>query len=216
MRSHAIHLGGLVERAREAKGIGRTDLVKLLGYKNTSKGLRRLDDLEKRGKAHADLITRLSAILDIDDTEIQRAIEWDQADEHAAWEAWADVPVPITMQVKPFAGFYITQPLPEDVADDPDGAEVYARQFAREHGVRVCLAVSRREAVWIGADGEVYGRDQAKTGAPVGPRMSIRGKAIAQSPMPRSPRRCWPLSRTSEKAYYIGSDPEASQAALER
>lgn len=179
MTIHASHLGRLVKRARASKGIGRTELVKLLGYKNTSKGLRRLDDLERRGRAHPDLTKRLGAALDIDDSVMQQAIERDRADEHAAWSAWADEPVPITMQAKPFAGFYITQPLPEDVADDPDGAEAYARQFAQEHGVTVCLVLSRREAVWIGANGEIYGREHAEPGAPVGPRMSIRGRPFS-------------------------------------
>jgi hypothetical protein len=178
MPRQSSHLGQLFEHARKAKGTRKTELVSLLGYRNLAKGHRRLDRLESQGKTTPGFLRQVAAILNVDESDIRRTSELDRAAERAAWQAWADKPVPLEMKVKWFSGFYAAEPLPAHVAEDPAAAESYARRFAREHGVAVCLALNRRESIWIGADGKVFSRHRAQPGDSALPRMTMKGRLI--------------------------------------
>ena len=99
------------------------------------------------------------------------AMDRDRAD----WEAWADEPVPMQMIVRLMAAVYSPHPLPAHVTTAEE-AEAYAREFAKERGHRVCLALNRRESVWIGRDGHIEGRTQARPGLPNIPYATLGGR----------------------------------------
>ena len=54
-------------------------------------------------------------------------------------------------------------------------AHAFACAYAREHGRRVCLALSRRLSVWINREGRVEARTEATPDTPNVPYMRLRG-----------------------------------------
>jgi hypothetical protein len=68
---------------------------------------------------------------------------------------------------------YARVPLPPEIITQ-EQAEVYAREYAQQHGWRCCLVVSRRLSVWIGKDGEIEARTEAKPGEANVPGMSLK------------------------------------------
>jgi hypothetical protein len=170
------HLGQYVREAREGRGLQRPEVVRLMGYRNVAKGLRRLDRLEADGDYHPQVLEKLVSVLDLDEDEVRRAVERDRRDMERAWEDWADTPVPMELVLMPMPSVCIAVPPPDDAAGDPDLAERFACQTARDKGFKACLVVSRRLSVWIDAKGTVTHRTMARPGQPNAPFMRLRGR----------------------------------------
>ncbi len=167
------HLGQLIRRQREAQGLSRPELARLLGYRNINRGCRRIVQLENCGDTSKALWAKVTEALDFDDGSTARAVERDRTEYEAEWAAWADHPVPMHLSIKWFPGFYAGHPLPPEVADDPALAEKFACRVAKEEGRLVCLTVSRRLSVWIDDEGEVFSRQQVQPGEHSGPQMRL-------------------------------------------
>jgi hypothetical protein len=101
-------------------------------------------------------------------------MERDRQGRLRAWEEWVRQPVPKRLIVRYMPAVYGTVALPEGVTT-PEQAEAFARAYAREHGRRVCLAVSRRLSVWVGEDGRVEARTEATPDTPNAPFMRLKG-----------------------------------------
>jgi len=74
-----LQLPELLRRAMTARCLGRLEIVRRMGYRNTSKGLRRLDDW-MRGSSRPDprLVGALARALEISESEIRRCIVADR------------------------------------------------------------------------------------------------------------------------------------------
>jgi hypothetical protein len=173
-------VGKLVRLSRELLGLRRQDVLQRLGYKNMAKGHRRLQHLETDGQVAPQFLARVQALLNIDTDELRQASQTDDARRQADWNAWADQPVPIRLVVKWFPGLYLDTPLPENAQNDETLAMDYARQFAKDKGVSVCLVLSRRDSAWITAAGELLHkhRTSGMPGEPPKPFTSVRGRPI--------------------------------------
>jgi len=77
--------------------------------------------------------------------------------------------------VRYMAAVYGTVKLPEDITT-PEQAEAWASTYAKEHGLRACLAISRRLSLWFGADGNVEVRTEARPDQPNQPWMQVKGR----------------------------------------
>jgi len=58
------------------------------------------------------------------------------------------------------AAVYGRVPLPAEITT-PELAEAFGCEYAKQHGQKVCLALSRKNSVWIDAQGQVYARTEA-------------------------------------------------------
>jgi hypothetical protein len=76
--------------------------------------------------------------------------------------------------VKYIPAVYGTVPLPQEVTT-PEAAEAFASWYARQHGRKVCLALSRRHSVWLDAQGQVSARTEATPDDPNVPFMRLKG-----------------------------------------
>ncbi len=153
------HLRNYFRRQRELKGISLGPLAEMIGYRNRNKGCRLIVNFEREGIVTDDLLKKLIDALEVDPQGMIQAMEKDKAE----WEAWVSEPVPMQMIVRLVAAVYCPHPLPVEIAT-PEQAEAYAKKFAEEKRLRVCLALNRRESVWISEDGEIVGRTIAKQG----------------------------------------------------
>lgn len=165
------HLRDYVRQQREFKGIRLGPLAEMVGYKNRSKGGQRISAFERYGHITNDFLIKLIRALELDEDKVSEAMAKDLAE----WEEWANEPVPMRMIVRLMATVYCPHPLPQDVTTAEE-AEAYARRFAKENNHRVCLALNRRESLWIGADGEIEGRTQARPGLPNIPYVTLGGQ----------------------------------------
>ena len=150
------HLGTFLRNERVQRGLSLGQLAKLAGYKNISKGMRRLTHLESEGafKEKDDLLVRVVEALGVELPVAQHLLEQDQQEHMRAWEAWVSEPVPMQLIVRHMAAVYGPVKMPEDITSS-ELAEGWACEYAKKHRHRVCLVLSRRLSVWIGADGKV-------------------------------------------------------------
>jgi transcriptional regulator with XRE-family HTH domain len=166
------NLGNYFHDQRVNKGLTLGQLAEKLGYRNFSKGARRITRLEREGVINELLMVKLAEALDIDLPTVEELIEKDREEYLKEWEKWVNEPVPMQMIVRYMAAVYGEKPLPEEIKT-PEEAEHYACGFAKEHRCKVCLALSRRHSVWIDEKGEVTGRTEAKPGDDNVPYMKI-------------------------------------------
>jgi transcriptional regulator with XRE-family HTH domain len=168
------HLGDYFKEQRDKRGLSLGQLARLLGYRNVSKGSNRIARLEREGAASEDLLLHLAEALGIDLATVERLLERDRQERLREWEEWVNEPVPMRLIVRYLPAVYGRVALPEGVTT-PEQAEKFARAYARQHGRRVCLALSRRLSVWINKEGRVEARTEATPDAPNTPYMRLRG-----------------------------------------
>jgi transcriptional regulator with XRE-family HTH domain len=167
------HVSSLFRRRRVDRGLSIGQLARLLGYRNVSKGCNRIQGFEGGGKVAPDLLARLASELAITPDEIRHALGEDYRD----WLAWANQPVRPHVVLRYLACVYQRIELPDD-ALDPEAAELFASDLARERRFKVCLVLSRRISVWYDATGREYARTEATPEMPCEPYAVIGGKRV--------------------------------------
>ena len=99
-------------------------------------------------------------------------------EERAEWNAWADEPAPMKVHVRPFAGFWYGQQLPDEIEGDEVRAIEYARRMTvGREDLRVVLAVNRRRSMTF-ARGQLVGTIEATPERRVTPHVAIGGQRI--------------------------------------
>ena len=136
-------------------------LAKLICYKNISKGSRRIHSFEREGRIDELLLVKLAVALDVSHATTEELIAKDRAEYLTWWEQWVNEPVPMELVARLMSAIYSTQMMPPDLTT-PEQAEAYACKIARERRQKMCLVVSRRLSIWIGMDGKVEARSEAK------------------------------------------------------
>ncbi|KKM91323.1 hypothetical protein LCGC14_1229640 [marine sediment metagenome] len=150
----ASALGNHFRKSRLEKGLRIVELARQAGYRNVTKGCRRVEAFENTGRAKGDLISKLANALEIEDTVIAELLEADRR----AWEEWADMknqPQPYIV-VRLLAAIYSELPLPDNVTTRED-AEAFASQIAAKRRMQVCLVWNRKITVWFDRDGTCRG-----------------------------------------------------------
>jgi transcriptional regulator with XRE-family HTH domain len=168
------NLGRYFHAQRIDRGLTIGQLARMVGYRNVSKGANRIACLERGGSVDEGLLVNLADALGIDLPTVKELIEQDRQEYLRDWEKWVNEPVPMQLIVRYMAAFYGNKALPEDVKT-PEDAEKYARDYAKNHGLRVCLAVSRRLSIWISKEGEVEARTEATPDDSNVPFMRVKG-----------------------------------------
>jgi len=74
----ASHLGQYVRQRREAMGLNRGQLAARIGYRNLTKGIRRIMNLESYGACREEFLREVQRILGLDDEQVRLAIRQDR------------------------------------------------------------------------------------------------------------------------------------------
>ena len=167
------HVSSLFRRRRVDRGLTTGQLARLLGYSNVNKGSNRITRFEGGGKVAPDLMVRLASALEVTPDEIRLAIGEDYRD----WLAWANQPIRPYLVLRYLACVYQRIELPDD-ALEPDAAEQFASDLARERKFKVCLVLTRRLSLWYDATGREYARTEATPEMPCEPYAVIGGKRV--------------------------------------
>lgn len=163
-------LADLIRDARTGRGWRFGDLARQLGAstpRETSRLSLRLVRIEREGLFEQKLLLRVIGVLGLDPALVNRLLDEHRRTAQLAYEAWLNEEVPIELHVRPFAGFWYKQHLPDETAGDTDRVIAYAREltYGREE-VRAVVALSRRLSVIV-AQGEVVGRHEGEPVMPV-------------------------------------------------
>ena len=147
---------------RRRKGLGLAQLARMVGYQNVSKGCRRIDNFEKFGLIHEQLLVKLAAALGIDHQTATRLIEEDRQRYLRDWEQWANTPIRPSIILGHIGGIGWTEALPDDITQEQ--AEQYASAVAKEKKRPICLVMSRRLSVQFDSEGNRTSINEAKPG----------------------------------------------------
>ena len=182
------HLSRYFKKIGKEKGLRLGEVARTLGYRNVSKGARRVDTFETTGDIKEHLFKKLAAVLEIDEKTVNGLLQEDLAD----WLKWANEPIKPYLVVRLMPAFYTQGELPDEVRSVED-AERYAGEFAKERRLQVCLVLSRRVSVYFDDDGSFrYASEAVPGGGPNEPCMRIGGRPcragswITASPCPGS------------------------------
>jgi hypothetical protein len=171
----SLRLSSRFKAQRLAKNLHPGDLARLVGYKNIAKGANRIVRFERQGIINDDLLIRTARALEVAWETVEELADLDRREHIEAWTKWVDEPVPMKMVIRLMATIYSDCPIPSEITTS-QAAERYACAAARLRRMRICLALSRRKSVWIGADGVVERRTEATPfGAPNLPWMQLKG-----------------------------------------
>jgi transcriptional regulator with XRE-family HTH domain len=164
-------------KLRLEKGLKLSQLARLAGYSNISKGANRINAFERSGIVHADLCVKLADVLGIDRPTVDRLIEEDRSQFFEEWNAWANEPINPYLVIRLMAAIYCPHNLPEEI-QSVEAAEAYGISVAKKWNKRCCLVLSRRISVWIAADGSIENVTEAVPGEPNTPFTKIGGKTV--------------------------------------
>lgn len=172
-------LGKVLYRRRTDLGLNFAQLAEKVGYRNITKGINRLVDLEREGKGDRELLEKTIAALELDRDVVRQAIDEDRAEYEAMFERWVNEPIEPYLVRRAVAAVYLKRRIPEELLErnDPDELERYASRMAAEWRSKVCLVKSRRECTWVDEQGMIYLRTNATPAMPMmGPVMWLKGR----------------------------------------
>jgi hypothetical protein len=175
------YIGELIATERVRRGWRFGDLARACGAtttRQTSRIAQRLLLFEREGVRDRALLQRVAVALDLEPVVVNELLRHQHEEELAEWNAWADEPVPMKVHVRPFAGFWYGQQLPDEIEGDEVRAIEYARRMTvGREDLRVVLAVNRRRSVTF-ARGQLVGTIEATPERRVTPHVAIGGQRI--------------------------------------
>ena len=143
------HLSEHFRKRRLGKGLREKDLAKLAGYKNLSRGIRRIKAFEETGRIHSELLVKLAEVLAVDAATVTRLGYQDWCE----WFQTVNQPIePYLVRRVLFGGGMLKVP---EHWRSAQGAQKFASDFAKRHKTEVCLVLSQRIRVWFASDGSL-------------------------------------------------------------
>lgn len=132
------------------------EVARRMGYKNVSKGCRKVLAFEREGVADGDFLHRLAAVLEISEGVVVYLTRQDRLAYLRAWDEWSDQPTPIRVVMRAVPGFMVEMAVPDDVTT-PELAVAFGQEVAARHHAKVFAVLSRRESVGITEAGIING-----------------------------------------------------------
>src|SRR5436190_21448593 len=105
--------GAFVEQQRRLQHLTLGQLAKALGYMNASKGARRIQALEREGRAVEGVLDGVVRVLGLDAAHVHHLDAEDRQRFRADWERWANERVEPALRFRPFAGVWCGEQLPK-------------------------------------------------------------------------------------------------------
>lgn len=150
------HLGDYISHRREELGLRRSEVARLLGYENVSKGSARLHSVEEGRWISRDFLLRLMGVLNIEPQVIEDLVSRDREDYVEQWNRWADQAVPMHAAVRYVPGFFAGIDMPATVTT-PEQALAWAIETAKQKQKIVVLVLTRRLSYTVHEAGQVDG-----------------------------------------------------------
>ncbi len=171
-------VGNLIAGSRRAQGLTLVSLAARIGYKNASKGARRIAALEKTGIAHPDLLRSVLTALSIDEEKLASARRDELSERTRAFLAAAKGQVQPSIRLRLIPGFHIGVDIPDDTSDAD--IEALAKSKASRYKCEAHVVLRSGISMSVNEAGEVVMlRERRDDGAPqesslmLGPRSIV-------------------------------------------
>lgn len=112
--------------------------------------------------------------MSIDLPTLEELLEEERQERLRRWERWVRQPAPMQIIFRIKLTVFLSKLLPPEITTQEE-AEAYACEYARQNGVRLCLVLSRRQSIWINADGLVEARFESTPDCPDLPLLRLVG-----------------------------------------
>ena len=141
------HVAAHFRKRRLEMHLSLAQLARIVGYANISKGVRKIDTLERKGECHPILFAKLMAALGIDERTRSR-LAYEDYKEWLATPANPPTPYMLRSPIRGCLG------VPEELKTVEE-MERYAADYARRGGWSVCLVLDNRIRMLFSPDGSL-------------------------------------------------------------
>jgi hypothetical protein len=152
----------LIARHRAERRLSFGDVARLLDARTprqASKMSQRIVLIERGGRiVERRLISRLGVVLEIDNTELERAFDDQRAVDLREWVRWLNEPVPMKLHLRAMPGVWFLDRLPVVGQEE---AIRFAGCVAAKRKLYACLSLNRQISVWFDKEGEETARTVA-------------------------------------------------------
>lgn len=170
----ATRLSKFFQQRRLERGLRLSDLARLCGYLNISRGCNRIKNFEGCGGIDARLFAKLATALKIDESTIARLAEQDREEYLRNWNEWADQYQTPHVCVRAIPGVIISVQLPPE-AETQEEMEAFVADIAERQRKKVWLVLSRRLTILFDESASVRKVIHAKPGSSNCPYMRLKG-----------------------------------------
>ena len=151
-------LARYVKQERIEKRLNYAQISRLMGYRNINKGMRRIIDLEREGKADPHILKTITVALELDKDKVEELIHLDK-EQQREFEAWINTPIKWHLIIRWIPAVYGGRDIPGYIKDEEEAIE-YACSVAKEYKSMVWLILSRKENIHIDEDGNIKSRNE--------------------------------------------------------
>ncbi len=149
--------GKYLKEERLKQGLNTAELARLMGYKNVSKGMNRIIELERENIVIPEVLKRIVDALNLDLDHVHSLIRKDRDEDKRKFEEWANEPVEMYYIIRLMPTIYLSYDLPTNIKTEEEAVEFVAG-IAKEKHNKCWVVLSRREKVYITEDGEIRGK----------------------------------------------------------
>ena len=154
-------LAGYIKQERLKKRLNYADLSRLMGYKNINRGMRRIIDLEREGKAHPEILKKITEALGLVEDIVDELIQQDKEEQQREFEEWVNAsPMRWHLIIRWIPAVYGERDIPDNIKTEDEAIE-YAVGVAKELKSMIWLVLSRKVNIHIDENGDIKSRNEA-------------------------------------------------------
>ncbi len=107
--------GKYFKEQRLKQGLNTAELARLMGYKNVSKGMNRIIDLERENIIIPEVLKRIVEALNLDHDHVNNLIKKDRDEDKRKFEEWVNEPVEMYYIMRLMPTIYLSYDLPTNI-----------------------------------------------------------------------------------------------------
>jgi len=157
------HTVKYLKEERLKQNLNTAELARLIGYKNVSKGMNRIIDLERESIIIPEVLGKIVYALNLDREYVNSLIKKDRDEDKKVFEKWLSEPIEMYYVMRIIPTIYMSYDLPSNINSEIEAIKFVAN-IAKEKYKKCCLVLSRKEKIYIDEDGQVEGRYETKFG----------------------------------------------------
>ncbi len=162
-----------LKEERLKQRLNTSELARLMGYRNVSKGMNRITNLERENIIIPEVLEKIVNVLNLDHEYVDSLIKRDEEKDRRIFEEWLSEPIEMYYVMRIIPTIYLSYNLPSNINSEIEAIKFVAN-IAKEKYKKCCLVLSRKEKIYIDEDGEIEGRFKTKYGDRNYPYVRVR------------------------------------------
>ena len=152
-----------MKEERLKKNLNTAELARLIGYKNVSKGMNRIVDLERENIIIPEVLVKIVKALNLDHSYVNSLVEKNREKDKKDFEQGLSEPIEMYYVMRIIPAIYVSYELPTNINSENEAVKFVA-EIAKEKHKKCRLVLSRKDKIYIDEDGEIEGRFETKFG----------------------------------------------------